>query len=93
MRIRRRWLSLAAYLTTGAVIAQLSACYTIAGTTIAPGTSELLIDANGRVLGIFNVCGVADVQLIDADGVPGPVLFTEDDLMHGCPITQIPVGG
>lgn len=86
---------LACYLTTGAIILQLGPLCTMVNTTLTTGvsTSGFLLDDNGNLLGIpfFNMCGQPDIQTVDEDGVPIDLFNTGDDLMLGCPVTQIVV--
>jgi hypothetical protein len=92
---RGRILILASYLAIGGLITQFSACWIIgANTLIAPVTANL-IDANGNLFGVFNVCGVPDTVAQDANGMYGTVQNTEDDLVTVCPVTvtQITTSG
>ncbi len=97
MRKQRRIRILASYLATGAIILQLGPLCTMVNTTLTTGvsTSGFLLDDNGDLFGLpfLNMCGQPDFQEVDEFGVPGPVQQGEDDLMFGCPVTQIVVPG
>lgn len=88
MRRWKRKALVAAYLTTGAFLMQLG---TLCNSTVTAGggSGGFLIDDNGAFLGIVNVCGQENVQLVDENGIPGDLLFTEDDLMFGCPAREV----
>jgi hypothetical protein len=93
-RKRRLRFVLALYLGAGAFVTQLGACFSIGANTGAASFSQNLIDANGNVLGIFNVCGLPDIFLVDEDGGNSELVNEEDDLMFGCPTTvQVRAGG
>jgi hypothetical protein len=80
----------AAIMLIGGTLTQLGPCTVIAGQTALTSLSGTLIDQNGNFLFIFPVCGIPDVIPVDANGVPtGDVLFTEDDLLFGCPVTTV----
>jgi len=88
MRRWRRKALIASYLTTGAFLMQLG---TICNSTMTAGVGSggYLIDDNGAFLGIVNVCGQENIQIVDEDGIPTDLLNTEDDLMFGCPAREI----
>jgi len=100
-RRRRRIGLIAGYLMTGAIILQLGPACIMAGGTAMGSSIGTLIDANGRFLGLFNVCGQPNVVYVDAQGVPTDsdtteggatvvvVDFRGDDLMYGCPVTYV----
>lgn len=92
MRRWRRKALLASYLTTGAFLLQLGPICA-SSMTAGVGSGGMLIDDNGAFLGIVNVCGQENIQLVDEFGVPGALLNTEDDLMFGCPAREIVVVG
>lgn len=88
---RGRIAVLATYLVAGAFLLQLGPCMTMA---LSTGTSAFnfgsLLDSNGVFLGVFAMCGVPDVQMVDANGVPvGGVLNAADDLITDCPIKNV----
>ena len=87
---RARLLVLAGYLAIGGLVTQLGACWIVgANTLIAPVTTSL-IDTNGKLFGLFNMCGVPDTITRDtATGVFGTVQNTEDDLLTVCPVQVI----
>lgn len=91
-RLRRK-VKLAGYLATGALVLQFGQACTIFNSvaTAGIGTSGFLIDNNGSLFGIFNVCGQQNIQTVTPEGVPVNLLNTEDDLMFGCPAQQIVV--
>ncbi len=88
MRRWKRKALLAGYLTTGAFLLQLGPICS-STMTAGVGSGGLLIDGNGAFLGIVNVCGQENVQIVDLDGVPGELLNEEDDLMFGCPAREV----
>ncbi len=92
MKRWRRKALLAGYLTTGAFLMQLG---TICNSTITAGGASggFLIDDNGAFMGIVNVCGQENIQIVDEAGIPGQLLNTEDDLMFGCPAREIVQAG
>jgi hypothetical protein len=89
MKRRRRLLKVATFLALGGLVTQAGACWIIGANTLISGASASLLDANGRFLGLINVCGVPDVVVIDANGVAGDVQNREDDLFTVCPITVV----
>jgi len=90
MKRRTRVLLLAGYFVVGGYVMQAGACWTIGVNTLVAGAAGTLIDANGKFLGLVNVCGIPDVLVVDQNGVStGDVQFTEDDLFVGCPYTTI----
>ncbi|MBN2560615.1 MAG: hypothetical protein JXQ75_06770 [Phycisphaerae bacterium] len=93
-RRRGRVTVLASYLVAGALLLQLGGCLAVAlnfGVT-AFDFSQLL-DENELFFGIAP-CGRPNIQYVDADGNPvGNVLYTEDDLIWDCPVTEVVQGG
>lgn len=96
MKMKKKRAKLAAYLTMGAMVFQFGQACTIFNSVATAGvaSSGILIDDNGFFLGLINVCGTPNFQLID-NGIPvGEVQNADDDLFFGCPVTQInAVGG
>lgn len=89
MKRRTRIAFLAAYLSIGGIVVQLAGCFDIAATTgLASLDVSLLTDAEGRLFGVFNVCGIPDILVVDQNGVPIDILNTEDDLVFNCPISE-----
>jgi hypothetical protein len=89
---RRRTAKIAAYLLTGAFLLQLGgpACAMLGSTAIAGFDFGALMDNNGKLFGLFNVCGVPNYEYVDANNVPvSSVLNTGDDLIFDCPITFV----
>lgn len=98
---RRRIGLIAGYLMTGAIMLQLGPACIMAGGTAMASSVSTLIDGNGRLLGLFNVCGQPNIVYVDAQGIPtdssaseagGTVVtvdFSGDDLMFGCPVTYV----
>lgn len=96
---------IAAYLVTGAIVMQLGPVCSLAGGMGLASSAGTLIDANGRLLGLFNVCGAQDIVYTDAQGIPTgsvtdtsgntkiSVLYAGDDLMNGCPIQYVQAAG
>jgi hypothetical protein len=85
---RPKTVKLALMVTTGAILTQLGPCTIMAAQTGVASVAPSLIDSNGRFLGIFNVCGRANVIPVDDNGNPtAGVLYSEDDLFYGCPAT------
>ena len=93
-RRNRRKIKLAGYLTAGAMVLQFGQACTIVNSVATAGvaSSGLLIDNNGFFLGLFNVCGAENIQIVDPDGVQLELRNTEDDLLFGCPARQIVQG-
>ncbi|GJQ26383.1 MAG: hypothetical protein HBSAPP02_14150 [Phycisphaerae bacterium] len=90
MMRRYKAAKLALMILSGAFLTQLGSCTVMALQTGVTSLSPSLIDANGRFLGIFNVCGVPNVQVIGENGAPtGGILNGGDDLFYGCPVTTI----
>ncbi len=90
MMRRYKAAKLALMILSGAFLTQLGPCTVMALQTGVTAVTPSLIDANGRFLGIFNVCGVANVQVIGENGQPtGEVLNGGDDLFYGCPVTTV----
>jgi len=90
MMRRYKAAKLALMILSGAFLTQLGPCTVMALQTGVTSVTPSLIDANGRFLGIFNVCGVPNVQLIGENGVPADeILNGGDDLFYGCPVTTI----
>lgn len=87
----RRVVRLATYLVTGAILLQFGGCIAMAlNSGAAAFDVGSLLDENELLFGVFAPCGRPNVQLVDGDGVPlGGVLFSEDDLIWDCPITEI----
>lgn len=94
-RKKRRTIRIAGYLTAGAMLLQFGQACTIANSvgTAGVASSGLLIDNNGYFLGLVNVCGQENIQLVDPDGVQTGLLNSEDDLMYGCPARQVETTG
>lgn len=92
MRRRKRKVVLAAYLSIGAMVLQFGQACTIFNSVATAGvaSSGILIDDNGFFLGLVNVCGTPNTQFV-TNGIPGEINNAEDDLMFGCPVTQIPL--
>jgi hypothetical protein len=87
MHRRLRFAKWAAVFTTGAFLAQFG---TICNSTVTAFTAQsgFLIDDTGRLFGLLNVCGTENFQIV-TNGVPGDIQNDDDDLMYGCPVTQI----
>ncbi|MCA9256515.1 MAG: hypothetical protein KDA33_12795 [Phycisphaerales bacterium] len=90
-RSTRRKIKLAGYLTAGAMLLQFGqACAVISSVaTAGVSSSGFLIDNNGYFLGLFNVCGAENIQIVDENGIQLDLQNTEDDLMFGCPARQV----
>ncbi len=73
----------------GGVLTQLGPCAVIAGQTALTAGAGTFITQDGDFLGLFNVCGIPDVVVIDATGQGTGVINTGDDLFFGCPVTTI----
>ena len=86
---RRRLIKIATFLALGSIVTQAGACWIIGANTLIAGAAGALLDANGRFLGVINVCGIPDVVVVDTNGVAGEVQNDEDDLFTGCPITFV----
>jgi hypothetical protein len=56
---------------------------------LVPGIAEGLVDSNGRLFGLINVCGQPDVLEVPAGGGAGTRLFFEDNLVTVCPYTVV----
>lgn len=90
MMRRYKAAKLALMVLSGAFLTQFGPCSVMALQAGVTSLSPSLIDANGRFLGIFNVCGVPNVQPIGENGLPnGAVLNGGDDLFYGCPVTAV----
>ncbi len=87
MRRKLRFAKWAAMFSTGAFLAQFGTICNSSFTAFG-AQSGFLIDNSGRLFGLFNVCGVENVQIV-AENVPGDVINQDDDLMFGCPVRQI----
>ncbi len=82
--------AVAALLLATTFVLPLGPCMTMAlSTGVAAFDFGILLDENERFLGIFAPCGQPNIQYIDANGTPGEILFTEDDLILDCPVTRI----
>ncbi len=94
-RRTKRKIRLAGYLTAGAMLLQFGQACTIVNSVATAGvaSSGLLIDNNGFFLGLFNVCGAENIQVVDQNGIQTNLLNTEDDLMFGCPARVVVDGG
>lgn len=94
-RRTRRKIKIAGYLTAGAMVLQLGQACTIFNSVATAGvaSSGFLIDDNGFFLGLLNVCGQENIQVVDENGIQTGLLNTEDDLMFGCPARQVVDGG
>lgn len=94
-RRTKRKIRLAGYLTAGAMLLQFGQACTIVNSVATAGvaSSGLLIDNNGYFLGLFNVCGAENIQVVDPNGIQTNLLNTEDDLMFGCPARVVVDGG
>ncbi len=89
---RRRISILAGYILAGAVLLQLGPCISmILPLGAAAFDVGALLDENGYLFGLFNLCGRMNIQYVDKDGNPtdGDVLYTEDDLIWDCPVRQV----
>ncbi|MBX3394498.1 MAG: hypothetical protein KF841_03935 [Phycisphaerae bacterium] len=91
-RRKIRMFVLAGYVAAGAFVTQFLTLCASTGTA-GLSSSGLLIDNNGYFLGLLYVCGTENYAIRAADGVLGPVINQDDDLMWGCPVREIPVGG
>ncbi len=84
---------LASYITAGAFMTQFLTLCASAGTA-GLSSSGLLIDNNGFFLGLLQVCGQANFIIVDDNNIPvGGVQNQADDLMYGCPVERIVIGG
>jgi hypothetical protein len=89
MNRRMRVVFLAGYLSVGGIVMQLSGCLNISTTVgTASFDTSLILDENGRLFGVFAVCGVPNVAVVNEDGLLLDILYTEDDLVYQCPISQ-----
>ncbi len=89
---RRRVSVLAGYILAGAFLLQLGPCISmLLPLGAAAFDVSALLDENGYLFGIFNLCGRTNIQYVDEDGVPtdGDILYTEDDLIWDCPVRQV----
>jgi hypothetical protein len=76
---------LAAYLVTGAIVLQLGpVCAMAANTGIVAFDFNTLVDANGKLFGIFQVCNVTGVT--NSNTVSGTTVTTGGNLLTDCPI-------
>lgn len=87
MKRRSRVWILAGYLFAGAIVLQWGACWTVGANTLVQPISQNLVNSDGELFGLFNVCGIPDVIVVGESG--GTVQFTEDDLVTVCPVTVI----
>jgi hypothetical protein len=85
-------LLLTSYLAVGTILTQLGGCLTL-GTTFGTASFDisLLLDDQGRFLGVFAVCGTPNLLVIQEGQEIGEVINTEDDLVFGCPISGVVV--
>jgi hypothetical protein len=82
---RRRTAILAAYLITGAIVLQLGpVCATAANTAIVAFDFGKLVDAQGYLFGVFQVCGGGQT---DAVTTPTGTISTNGNLIWDCPAT------
>ena len=86
-RRTRRKIRIASYLTAGAMLLQFGQACAVVNSVATAGvaSSGILIDNNGFFLGLFNVCGAENIQVVDENGIQLQFLNSEDDLMFGCP--------
>ncbi len=89
MKRRRRLIKVATFLALGGLVTQAGACWIIGANTLLPGVAQGLVDANGRFLGLVNVCGIPNVLPVDVNGVAGTVQNAQDDLFTVCPVTVV----
>ncbi len=90
---RRRVTLLAAFVFAGAFMMQLGSCFSmLLNTSVAAYDAGTLLDEDGLLLGVFAPCGQPNVRYLDASGVPGEVINSEDDLITDCPVTLITTG-
>lgn len=91
-RRSRRISVIARYMAVGAIITQLGPLCTIGNSALTSGIgrSGVLIDPEGRLFGVLNVCGTPNIQGVDADGnAIGDTINAGDDLLYGCPSTAV----
>ncbi|HPF37496.1 MAG TPA: hypothetical protein P5081_12375 [Phycisphaerae bacterium] len=91
-RSTRRKIKLAGYLTAGAMLLQFGQACAVVSSVATAGVSSsgFLIDNNGYFLGLFNVCGAENIQIVDENGIQqGDIVNSGDDLMFGCPARQV----
>jgi hypothetical protein len=86
--------AVAVVLVATAFVLPIGPCWEMGlNTGLAAFNFGSLLDSNQAFLGIFYPCGVADIQEVDANGVPvGAPQFTGDDLIFDCPVKQVPTG-
>lgn len=91
---RRRIGLIAGFLMTGAIVLQIGPLCAVAGGTGLVSAAGTFIDSEGRLFGLFDVCGQQDVVYVNSQGVPtsSTVSFEEDDLMRGCPVRYVRTG-
>ncbi|HVP10220.1 MAG TPA: hypothetical protein VMV94_03430 [Phycisphaerae bacterium] len=83
-RRRRRLAVITAYLITGAIVLQLGPVCSVAATTSLSALPwSMLVDANGRLFGIFQVCNVSNTTTGTTTGSTTAALT--GDLIFGCP--------
>ncbi len=92
MKRRARVWVLVGYLAMGGYMMQAGACWSFGANTVLPGAYEVLLDSNGRLFGLINMCGQPDifVQPVDQLGqsTSAGTLFNQgDDLVTVCPQT------
>ena len=92
MKRRGRILVLAGYLAIGGLITQAGACWIIGANTLVGPVSANLIDTNGNLFGLFNVCGIPDtiVAGTSTTGTTTAVQNAGDDLVTFCPVQVVP---
>ncbi|MEK6642690.1 MAG: hypothetical protein AABZ08_02185 [Planctomycetota bacterium] len=89
MKRRRRLVKVATFLALGGLVTQAGACWIIGANTLLPGVAQGLVDANGRFLGLVNVCGIPNVLPVDVNGIAGELQNGQDDLVTVCPVTVV----
>jgi hypothetical protein len=67
---------------------QAGACWILGANSLIPGIAESWVDANGRLFGLVNVCGLENILVIEENSTGAGELFNvEDDLVTVCPFT------
>lgn len=102
---RRRIGLIAGFLMTGAIVLQIGPLCAVAGGTGLVSAAGTFIDSEGRLFGLFDVCGQENIVYVDSRGIPSgvetqsdiqgslvPVLYSGDDLMRGCPVRYVRPG-